>query len=814
MRRERVLLLGLILAVLLPAVGSNALAVQPVVKTVPWVATNSLVPHDTVSGTAHTLKGTANVQGANFSYSWDFGDGSAPANGTVGNQYVIQATHTYTGVAGTIFAARLTVQDTGTGETDSEVYYVSIRPDSLEVRVNMAIDQGLWYLHQSMARYSSGGLDYGYWGGYYGIVPANVNAFEVNGHLENGNSANPYVETVQRGMRYLFTLLQTEAISSQTYPDSTGTVNPDSNGNGYGVRVAQSYYPYQGGMFMDAIIASGAPTATTATGQAPSGTNPGILGRTYFDIIQDMVDSYAYGQYNAGSNRGGWRYDWNQGPDNSACQWAAIGLIAAERQWGATVPDWVKTENEIWLNYSHFADGRFGYTGLDTAWGYYATTPSGLVQLAMDGIGRGDGRWETTENYLRTWFCNTGGASNAIRDYYYGMFSFTKAMLLHDPDGNGVDDPVQFLENWPGPTNPIDWYAAEASQGDACDGVARTLVNDQSAPGYWSGHNYSSAQYPFETAWAIIMLNRTVFASGVPVAVAEAIPNPGVVGQTIVLDGSGSFHQDPSKSIVSWEWDLDNDGSYGDATGPLTSRTFPAIDNYSVGLRVTDGDGTTDTTTVVVQITQPPVAPTADADGPYSFCPQTQPWFLDGSGSVNPDDGAHLPGAPGDMIQAYEWDLDGDGQFDDASGAFPDVTAYATAAGPGSYLIQLKVTDTTGTSFPGFADLSDTDSAQVIVRSADDPACSCVDDLAARAKRDKIQLTWTYTGAASYNVYRSTTSGGPYSLIANTTSTYSTYLDQGLTIGTTYYYVVREVALNTNELCQSNEASATTSLRR
>jgi len=66
--------------------------------------------------------------------------------------------------------------------------------------------------------------------------------------------------------------------------------------------------------------------------------------------------------------------------------------------------------------------------------------------------------------------------------------------------------------------------------------------------------------------------------------------------------------------------------------------------------------------------------------------------------------------------------------------------------------------------------------------------------LAARPKDGKVQLVWTYTGADSYNVYRGTTSGGPYSLIANTTSTYSTYLDSDVINGTTYYYVVRDVA--------------------
>lgn len=95
-------------------------------------------------------------------------------------------------------------------------------------------------------------------------------------------------------------------------------------------------------------------------------------------------------------------------------------------------------------------------------------------------------------------------------------------------------------------------------------------------------------------------------------------------------------------------------------------------------------------------------------------------------------------------------------------------------------------------------------------------ACDiCVDDLAARAKSGKIQLTWTHTGAASYNVYRSTTMGGPYALIANTSSTYSTYLDTNVVNGTTYYYVVKPVAPSGDELlCQSNEASATPVARR
>ncbi|MBL9139838.1 MAG: cadherin-like domain-containing protein [Verrucomicrobiales bacterium] len=88
-----------------------------------------------------------------------------------------------------------------------------------------------------------------------------------------------------------------------------------------------------------------------------------------------------------------------------------------------------------------------------------------------------------------------------------------------------------------------------------------------------------------------------------------------------------------------------------------------------------------------------------------------------------------------------------------------------------------------------------------------DPDMACVDDLVARAKSGKVQLTWTHAGAASYNVYRGTASGGPYTKIGSTDSTYSTFLDGTVSNGTTYYYVVRSVNLLDQETCDSNEAT-------
>ena len=86
---------------------------------------------------------------------------------------------------------------------------------------------------------------------------------------------------------------------------------------------------------------------------------------------------------------------------------------------------------------------------------------------------------------------------------------------------------------------------------------------------------------------------------------------------------------------------------------------------------------------------------------------------------------------------------------------------------------------------------------------------AAINDLTARAKDGKVTLIWTpVVGADSYNIYRSTTQGGPYTQIATGHMTdYATYLDSGLSNGTTYYYVVTSVANGTESL-QSNEVSA------
>ena len=198
-----------------------------------YVATNG---NDSWSGKQVSLKGTADVQGANIQYSWDYGDGTPITTGTVTDRYAIESRHTYSGLVGDVFAARLTVENTTTGESSSEAYFVQLRDRTLETEVNVAIDEGLWYIHKNQYRFTTSGVDYGDWRtrsgcyscqSYWSLYASNLNAFEANGHTETGSDSNPYVETVARGMRHLFTGLTTEGLGLRTYPAPTGTVNPE-----------------------------------------------------------------------------------------------------------------------------------------------------------------------------------------------------------------------------------------------------------------------------------------------------------------------------------------------------------------------------------------------------------------------------------------------------------------------------------------------------------------------------------------------------------------------------------------------------------
>jgi len=154
-------------------------------------------------------------------------------------------------------------------------------------------------------------------------------------------------------------------------------------------------------------------------------------------------------------------------------------------------------------------------------------------------------------------------------------------------------------------------------------------------------------------------------------------PTSGLTGETLNFSGSNS--SDPDGNIVSYDWDF-GDGSADN--GINVSHIYSTIGSYTVSLTVTDNDGLTAKTTLLVQINEPvpvPELPIAVIDDPGSNLVVGDVIDFSGSNSSDPDG----------SIVSYDWDF-GDGY----TGTGVNVShVYVTA---GSYTVSLTVTDNSG----------------------------------------------------------------------------------------------------------------------
>jgi hypothetical protein len=770
MRAKRgILILALALAAAFVWTAAASAAVTDVI-CVPWEG-NPNAYHQTWDGKTVLLKAVVKTDStAAIEYIWDYGDttnsGWLPLSGNT--RYLVDAFHAYTGSDETPFIATLTVRtNASAGDQRSDTYLVRIKTLNLDTERAVAVDDALWWLHRNQRTDGS-------WNGYAGYTASAtgsaVHAFEVNNHLPSGNPAeDPYVDAVSHGLSYLFAnRLSPATIGVQTYG------NPDTNGNGIGIQVNSSYPIYEGGMVMDAIINSRTPGADCGRDFDGDGSTD-----TYLEVVQDMVDMYAWGQYDDPTVGGGWRYGWNQWPDNSAAQWGAIGMIPAERTWGCDVPDWVKERNNVWLTYSYYdygAYGGFGYTGGGAG---YATTPSGMVQLSFCEKDTSDPRWIKTEQYLATYWGSWNGSYN-----YYAYYAGFKALTTALPA------PVETFAS-----TGFDWYRGNATTW----GLAKRLIEDQDRNTSNSASRGRFRDYysrDLASAWATIILSGF---EAQPVAVVSAHPNPTDNDVDVTFTHAASYHMDATKTLELFEYDFDEDGVWDFSTTDINANPVFAFNcgdygksypcEFEVKLRVTDNSTPVKraTASLIVSVTPPPHDPTAVIGGPYTACPGST-ITLDGSGSYDID----AVDPYNDYIASYGWELDGlvPYDFDDAT----DATADYSWAVAGNYNIGLRVTDSYGR----------TNTAWTTVYVDEQYCCVVVDDLVARAKSGKVQLVWTHVGADLYEIFRSDDGGATFGKIAETTSTYSTYLDASVTSGQTYQYYVKS-----GDTCSSDPVEIT-----
>ena len=91
-----------------------------------------------------------------------------------------------------------------------------------------------------------------------------------------------------------------------------------------------------------------------------------------------------------------------------------------------------------------------------------------------------------------------------------------------------------------------------------------------------------------------------------PTATFTVSPPAPQIGQAVAFTSTAT---DPDGSIAGQEWDLDGDGTFGDASGPTATTTFATAGAHNVSLRVADDRGVVVVGTVGVTVSDPSVAP-------------------------------------------------------------------------------------------------------------------------------------------------------------------------------------------------------------
>ena len=108
-----------------------------------------------------------------------------------------------------------------------------------------------------------------------------------------------------------------------------------------------------------------------------------------------------------------------------------------------------------------------------------------------------------------------------------------------------------------------------------------------------------------------------VAANNPPRAVATANPTSGPAPLTVQFNGSGS--SDPDGDPITYSWDLNGDGTYGDSTAANPNFTYPTAGTFQVTLRVTDSHGASSVSTpVTITVGGGNTAPTPVIDAPTS----------------------------------------------------------------------------------------------------------------------------------------------------------------------------------------------------
>ncbi|MGI9244952.1 MAG: PKD domain-containing protein [Verrucomicrobiales bacterium] len=219
-------------------------------------------------------------------------------------------------------------------------------------------------------------------------------------------------------------------------------------------------------------------------------------------------------------------------------------------------------------------------------------------------------------------------------------------------------------------------------------------VDDRDGDGNWSANN----QYPLVDVAAA----RPIVEAGTDFVLHAADRLVRSSGGEILFNYGAS--SDPDGDALFFDVLVEGFDTTGASTGRsrLTDLSPASPGSYALVVVAADGRGATTTGSAAFSIG---ASPEADAGGPY-VVEEGGSIVLDASASTDED-------SEFDQL-SFEWDLDGDGHFDNGVGVSPAFDASAID-GPATIAVSVRVTDELGLSDIASADVVVTNVAPVIL---------------------------------------------------------------------------------------------------
>ena len=165
--------------------------------------------------------------------------------------------------------------------------------------------------------------------------------------------------------------------------------------------------------------------------------------------------------------------------------------------------------------------------------------------------------------------------------------------------------PLAVNFNGSGSTDPDGTIATYSwNFGDGASGTGVSRIHTYAAAGnYTVTLTVTDDDGATDTSTRLIQVTTAPVPNQPPNASFTASPTSGEAPLAVNFNGSGST--DPDGTIATYSWNF-GDGASG--TGVSRIHTYAAAGNYTATLTVTDDDGATDTSTRLIQVTEPPAS--------------------------------------------------------------------------------------------------------------------------------------------------------------------------------------------------------------